>query len=166
MIPQHQLDALVAIRGANIAIIDLDNCISEDNWRWPLFDLHLPLPNDRYTRYHNACEGDAYQNADVIRDIARSHDLIVFTSRPEVVRSKTQRWLNRWRVPAVGVYMRPNDNHDSSTVLKRKMLLSLPSHLKPTFAIDDRHDILDMYASEGVNVVQQVIIHQPEVNHP
>lgn len=162
---EHSLPDVPGIE-TDVAVIDLDNCISEDKWRWPLFDLHLPIINDRYTRYHEACESDTYQNTHVIRDLARRHKLIVFTSRPESVRHKTQRWLNRWRVPVIGMFMRPNDNHEPSTILKRSMLLALPSHLKVRYAIDDRVDILDMYADEGVNTCQRVFIHEPEIKHP
>lgn len=148
-----------------ISVIDLDNCVSDDKWRWPLFDLHLERPNDRYARYHEACESDEYRHDNVIRTLARDTDLIVFTSRPECVRIKTNRWLNRWRVPFLGILMRPNDNHDPSVILKRKMLDALPKHFHVVRAIDDREDILDMYASNGIET-QQVIIHEPEVQHP
>lgn len=160
------LSVLAPTRETDIAVIDLDNCVSEDKLRWGMFDLHLPIINDRYQRYHEACESDAHQNADVVRELARHHKLIVFTSRPESVRVKTQRWLNRWRIPNIGLFMRPNNNHEPSVPLKRQMLLALPPHLKVRYAIDDREDILNMYAEEGVNTVRQVIIHQPEIKHP
>lgn len=169
--PEHSLSAVVAgsddpTSQLDVAIVDLDNCISDDKWRWNMFDMHLPLPNDRYSRYHDACESDAHANANVIRDLSRRYKLIVFTSRPECVRHKTQRWLNRWRIPNVGMFMRPNDNHEPSVPLKRQMLLALPHHIRPRYAIDDRVDILDMYADEGVSICQRVIINNPEHTHP
>lgn len=160
------LSVLTPERETDIAVIDLDNCISEDRWRWCMFDLHLPIINERYNRYHEACESDMYQNGDIIRELALRHKLIVFTSRPESVRIKTQRWLNRWRVPNIGLFMRPNDNHEPSVPLKRSMLRALPPHLKVRSAIDDRIDILDMYADEGVAQCRRVFIHEPEIVHP
>lgn len=152
----------------DVAIIDLDNCISDDKWRWSLFDLHRPIINERYERYHEACESDSYSNSDVIKSLARQFTLVAFTARPESVRIKTRRWLNRWRVPAAGLFMRPNDNHESSVNLKREMLneLRTDTGLKIFYAIDDRVDILDMYADEGVNICQRVFINEPEIAHP
>lgn len=164
--PEHSLAANAPERETDVAVVDLDNCISDDKWRWGMFDLHLPIINERYQRYHEACESDMHANDDVIRHLARQHKLIVFTSRPESVRIKTQRWLNRWRIPNIGLFMRPNDNHEPSVPLKRQMLLALPQHLKVRYAIDDRVDILNMYADEGVNTCQRVFINEPEIKHP
>lgn len=155
-------------RQNEVCVIDLDNCISDDKWRWPLFDLHLPLPNDRYVRYHDACDRDLYQNSFIIRELARRHrHLVVFTSRPESVRHKTESWLRKWKVPVTGLLMRPDNNHEPSTVLKCRMLTEwLDPQYKVITAIDDRVDILDMYADNGVNTCRRVFIHEPEIEHP
>jgi len=34
------------------------------------------------------------------------------------------------------------------------------------YAIDDRVDILDMYADEGVSICRRIFINEPEVIHP
>lgn len=150
------------------AAIDLDNCISDDKWRWPLFDLHKPVINERYTRYHEACDRDLHQNSFVLRELKRRYGrLIVFTSRPESVRHKTQRWLDKWNIPVTAMLMRPDDNHEPSTILKRRMLtewLDKDFHIR--HAIDDRVDILNMYSEEGVAIVQRVFINEPEIIHP
>ena len=160
------LDASNGKEEIPVAIIDLDNCFSNDKWRWPLFDLHLPVVNDRYQRYHEACESDTFENVSTLREMSAHHYLLPFTSRPESVRLKTQRWLNRYRIPNIGMFMRPNDNHEPSVPLKRAMLKALPPQFKVYMAVDDRHDILDMHVGEGVPRVMQVIINQPEVIHP
>ena len=157
---------LVLTGNHEYAIIDLDNCISDDKWRWPLFQLDLPVINERYQVYHDACEADLYQNSFVVRELAAKYKLLAFTARPESVRFKTQRWANRWRIPLNGLFMRPNNNHEGSIPLKRKMLLSLPHTANVRYAIDDRCDILGMYADEGVATCQRVFIHEPEIIHP
>lgn len=149
------------------AVIDLDNCISDDAWRMHLCELHHTAPNDRYHKYHAQCEGDLYRNSWIVRELARKYKaLFVFTSRPEEVRFKTQRWLNRWRVPVNGIIMRPTDNHEPSTVLKERMLKEmLDEKYKVRYAIDDREDILKMYADNGIQT-QKVFINHPEIIHP
>lgn len=150
-----------------VAFIDLDNCISDDKWRWCLFDLHLPAPNDRYWRYHDACDGDLHLNSHVIRELRGRYDLVVATSRPEVVRHKTHHWLRKWGIPSLQVFMRPNDNHDPSPILKRKMLeMAREQGFDVQYAIDDRSDILDMYADEGVRMCRRVFINPAENIHP
>lgn len=150
-----------------VAFVDLDNCISDDKWRWPLFDLHLPKPNDRYWRYHDACEGDLHDNAHVIRELSARYDLCVATSRPEVVRHKTHNWLRKWNINTLQVFMRPNDNHEPSTVLKKRMLdWAREQGFDVQCAIDDRSDILDMYADEGVRICRRVFINTTEITHP
>jgi hypothetical protein len=148
------------------AVIDLDNCVSDDKWRMSLCQLHHEQPNDRYWEYHAACDRDIMANRDVVKRLAENHALLVFTSRPEVVRTKTVIWLERWRLPVARIWMRPNDNQDPSTILKRKMLEEAREWFNVVHAIDDRVDILNMYAEAGVQTCQRVFIHEPEIIHP
>lgn len=150
------------------AIIDLDNCISDDAWRMHLCEMHHPKPNDRYWKYHDACHLDQHENSDIIREIAARHRILVFTSRPEIVRHKTESWLWKWRIPHEHLLMRPNDSHTPSVDLKREMLNHARSIIQSEIvhAIDDRLDILTMYEQEGIISVRQVLIHQPKVVHP
>lgn len=148
------------------AIIDLDNCISDEKWRQHLCQLDLFKPNDRYWAYHEACPRDTRQNAHVVEELARNYTLVVFTARPECVRRKTERWLKKWNVPYDLLCMRPNDNHEPSVPLKRQMLLTLPAEYDVQYAIDDRMDVLDMYADEGVRVCRRVSVNPMEIEHP
>ena len=150
-----------------VALIDLDNCISDDRWRWPMFDLHLPIVNERYQRYHAACEADLHDNSHVIQRLRYRYDLIVATSRPESVRHKTQLWLRKWNIPTKRIFMRPDDNHQPSPTLKAWMLdQAREEGFNVHYAIDDRADILDMYADEGVRICRRVFINNIENIHP
>lgn len=153
------------------AAVDLDNCIADDSWRWHLFELHLPLPNERYTRYHDACGLDVPDNLHVLAEIKRNrYKVIIFTSRPEAVRIKTEKWLMKWGINYEHLLMRPDDNHEPSTVLKRRMLCEMLPLIAPEYeiqlAIDDRMDILNMYQQEGVRICRRVFINEPEIQHP
>ena len=46
--------------------------------------------------------------------------------------------------------MRPNDNHEHSVELKRKLTLDLLKLFKVERAYDDRQDIIDMFTSLGI----------------
>lgn len=148
------------------AIIDLDNCVSNDKWRLPRIQHHHPRPNDRYWAYHDCCDQDLHDNKHVISRLRCNYRLLVFTSRPEAVRRKTEFWLYKWDIPYDELFMRPNDNHMPSVEMKRLMLSWVPDGYQIEHAIDDRHDILDMYRSQGIPSTQRVFIYEPEVIHP
>jgi hypothetical protein len=149
------------------AIIDLDNCVSDDRWRLPFIQLEKERPNDRYWTYHSYCDSDQPGNAHVIRELSERYDeLLVFTSRPETVREKTMSWLSANSIPHALLFMRPDDNHLPSVEMKRLMLSWLPGEYRIEHAIDDRHDILDMYRAEGIPSTRRVFIYEPELVHP
>lgn len=148
------------------AIIDLDNCVSNDQWRLPRIQNHHSRPNDRYWDYHDCCDQDLHENKHVITRLRYQYRLLVFTSRPEAVRRKTELWLAKWDIPHDILFMRPNDNHMPSVEMKKTMLGWLPAGYRIEHAIDDRHDILDMYRSQGIPSTQRVFIYEPEVIHP
>lgn len=150
-----------------VAIIDLDNCISNDKWRLPKIRFDKPRANDRYVDYHESCYMDIHENQSVIDTLRRRYRLVVFTARPEIVRTITEGWLRKWRIPYEALFMRPNDDHSPSVEMKKKMLGWLPAELSQVeHAIDDRHDILDMYRAMGVCSTQRVFIYEPEIKHP
>jgi hypothetical protein len=149
------------------AIIDLDNCVSNDQWRLNKIQLHHPKPNDRYWEYHEHCHLDPHGNRHVISQLRYSYRLLVFTSRPEIVRDKTERWLDENDIPYDLLFMRPDDNHMSSVDMKRLMLSWVPEgQYNIEHAIDDRHDILDMYRSQGIRQTRRVFIYEPELIYP
>lgn len=144
------------------AIIDLDNCISDDQWRLKYIEMHHEQPNDRYWEYHERCIGDVYLNRHIIDQLSETHCLLIFTSRPETVRFKTESWLNAARITYDLLYMRPIADHSPSVELKRQMLARLPADYQVEVAIDDRQDVLEMYRQQGISVAQRIFIYEPK----
>lgn len=144
-----------------IAIIDLDGCISDDRWRRHFIDEAAGNPDDKYKQYHAACGKDTPANLAVVRSLARRYTIVVFTARPIEHKEVTWEWLHKHNVPAQAMYMRPTGNHMTSVDLKQQMLLQLDEHVQ--FAIDDRSDVLEMYANNGVPICQRIFIPQEEV---
>jgi len=142
-------------------IVDLDNCVSDDHWRLELINLELPVINDRYKLYHEYCHLDTPgESRDYVLELAKRYKLIVFTSRPEAVRSKTLHWLEKWNIPTTQLFMRYDNDHRSSVLIKRTMLRMARQYhnCNVQFAIDDRQDILDMYLAEGVPSVKRIAL--------
>lgn len=148
------------------AIIDLDNCISGDQWRLKFIEPYHEKPNDRYWAYHNRCDEDSSCNLDLVRYLTSKYRLLVFTSRPETVRFKTENWLLKHSIHHDLMYMRPNTDHSTSVDLKRQMLSWLPAAYDVQVAIDDRQDVLDMYRQQGIQLTQRIFIHEQKEPQP
>jgi hypothetical protein len=129
-----------------IRILDLDNCICDDQWRlarinWRTDDLSL-----RYANYHKQCSFDEFKNRDLVQT---ADDIVIFTARPAEFRSRTETWLMMNKISPIRIMMRPDGDHRCSVELKKSMLLQLLKHEAKTVEIscayDDRQDIVDMY---------------------
>jgi hypothetical protein len=141
------------------AIIDLDNCISDDYWRLRFINEFAENNWFKYKSYHEYCHLDTYKNWKAIDEFTeRGRALIVFTARPKAVEAKTLHWLRARRIDAQFLYMRSNDDERPSCEVKRDFLHHLRenSNFDPLSAIDDHEDILSMYRQEGIPDVRLV----------
>lgn len=134
-----------------IRIVDLDNTIAEDDWRHWMIDPAAEDGEHKYHEYHLHCDGDKVKN----RHIVDESPVPVFfmTARPEYVRHKTATWLRDNNFSYKALIMRPNDNHEHSVELKRKLTLDLLKLFKVERAYDDRKDIIEMFQSLGIKGV-------------
>lgn len=130
----------------NIAIVDLDGCISDDRWRRGLI-----RPPD-YDAYHQLSGFDAACNRDIF--LCKDYEIAIFTARPFFYRTLTREWLKRQGVPFRWLYMRHDGVLDHSAILKDAFLRHfLRNHKKGgqiVAAFDDRADVLKMYAKYGI----------------
>lgn len=135
-------------------IVDLDNCISKDDWRYK-FILHQKSDMfARYKDYHLLAGFDEPRNLDLILD----REIIVFTARPVYFRPITELWLEKHvaRYANIAALLMRNDNdHRPSAVLKHAMLLQLKAFWgielsEIQWAIDDREDVVEMYNRMGL----------------
>ena len=132
----------------NIAIWDLDNCLSDDGWRIPYIDWHKPLEH-RWNNYHRLCFRDAPANH---AEFGRAADLglspMFFTGRPASTRALTMAWLScHFDIRSPMLLMRANDDHRPSVDVKLELLTGALQRVKgrPRVAYDDKPDIVQMY---------------------
>lgn len=133
-------------------ILDLDGCIADDRRRRKLI-LEETAPNP-WTEYHADCEFDPVMNRHILFLGSRFRP-IIFTSRPESTRKRTERWLlHSARLRVEKIFMRPDGCRKSSRELKAQFLEDfLASGIRPddiAFAVDDREDVLAVYESMGI----------------
>lgn len=147
-----------------IAVIDLDNCISDEGWRH-----HHAISNaeHHWDHYHRECYRDRPANLHIVKQlVTNGYEIVVFTARPTYYMDETVSWLNEHSINFKRLYMRPMHNFESSVAVKKLMLDQLRAEFGQDcvkVALDDRLDILEMYADSGVPVCWRVFIHPPEV---
>lgn len=133
-----------------VAIFDLDGCISDDRHRRKLSD------ESSFTAYHSLATKDKAAHVALARRWAEVADKVVFlTGRPERFRQDTMEWIDReLALPhRYGLYMRPEDNHQSQVNVKGELFAQMMAELKSPdvmAAFDDREDIIAKYRSIGI----------------
>ena len=141
-------------------ILDLDNCISDDEWRVPAIEWEQTDFVKRFHEYHLHAAHDRIGNSHLF---AGSPPIIIITGRPFAYWKLTVRWLHRHLVPYVGLYMRPYGGEGTSAPDLKRYLLHRFFHSTGATpddiicAYDDRADIVDMYREEGLNAAQAFI---------
>jgi hypothetical protein len=142
-----------------IRILDLDNCVSDDEWRIPQIDWNAPNGLKRYHKYHTLSVHDEVGNRDLLET---SESIFIFTARANIYRGITIDWLDRKRINAKMLLMRSDHDERGSVDVKRAMLeLLLVGARIPlehiTSAFDDRQDVVDMYKSLGIKAEVRAI---------
>ncbi len=131
-------------------ILDLDNCIADDSWRIPLID-GTKKGHERFSEYHHRALDDVAANHELFRC---PYKIVIFTSRPNYFRARTNWWLKRNGIEAVALFMRDAPDHRGSVEVKEEMLdrfLHMGHRLGDIeSAYDDRQNVVDMFLRAGV----------------
>jgi hypothetical protein len=86
---------------------------------------------------------------ELARTYAQGHDLAYLTGRPERTRALTEAWLDRHRLPAGTVYMRPDRDHRAARLFKVEMLRTLARQRTITVVVDDDPAVIDAVNAAG-----------------
>lgn len=116
-------------------------------------------PRKDFTSFHNAslfCPPVPH-----VRAMARSYQraglaILVVTARDERFERVTRDWLHKHRVPYAALYMRPWGDQRRDHEVKREILARITDAYRPTLAIDDREDILAVWAEAGIRTYKVV----------
>ena len=138
-----------------LRIFDLDNTISDDQWRMANIKHKEKNLFEKYDLYHKSSAWDRIENVSLLH---QGGEVIIFTSRPETYRDITDAWLKKNGVVYDYMFMRPEGNIQGSRVLKASLLsrllaLELVDNIEDITAYDDRKDVIDMYKSKGIKAV-------------
>jgi hypothetical protein len=135
-----------------IILCDVDNVLSDDNWRVQFIKWGHPDPHWRFHDYHAAAMLDSAANLHLLNhDGAR---VFLLTAMPEYYAHFRESWLRQYGVRYERVMYRPKDDHRNSVELKRAMVQQLRAEGIPLWecvaAYDDRQGVVRMYIEEGL----------------
>lgn len=145
-----------------IVVVDLDNCISEDQWRHSLIDLSKPFTDImRWHVYHMRAIYDPLGNAHLLRT---PHKIVICTGRPARYRDVTMKWLAKYKILPQAVLMREDHDYRPAVASKIDLLQSylLQTNHQVMHAYDDRLDIITAYREMGLKATH-TWIHPMEV---
>lgn len=145
-----------------IFVLDMDGCISDDRARRHLIDDHAATPEEKYDAYHRASMDDPpiQGNIRLAKELSKTAMPVVITSRSEVAREETEKWLvNHAPFRVDHVLMRPLGNHDPSIILKPALLQDWVAGLGHTsvditLCLDDREDVLAAWRDLGLRAIR------------
>lgn len=144
-------------------ILDIDNCISDDEWRIHLIRPGNLTPFQKYDLYHKLSAFDSIKNKHLFENVPFD-EIYIFTAMPEIYAETRLKWLTRNGVHFNTMFMRRENDHSPSVKLKEDMLFALLEDGidKSTItAYDDKKEVIAMYRRNGVRA-RQVSIHKKE----
>lgn len=160
-------------------IVDLDNCISDDEWRLHMIRGESEPDNfQRYREYHENC-GDDVCRMSTDRHNGRGevtlpsvyelmtsgdYDVVIITARPVEYSDLTEEWLLRNGIEYTHLLMRQKGDFRSSIMVKFDAIVKTEDLLIEDIeiAMDDRLDILNMYSQFGIPIRHVQINHRPQ----
>jgi len=148
-------------------ILDLDNTISDDLWRYGMIEWHREDHIQRYETYHLFSTFDDLGNKHLLED--KSKKIIILTARPEPFRENTEYWLHIRGIHPVLMMMRQPYEFERSKELKISQLIKAKEILGITnedihSAYDDREDVVEAYKAHGINAYT-VCINDSDLYH-
>jgi uncharacterized HAD superfamily protein len=135
-----------------IVIVDMDGTLADVRHR-----LHY-IKGPGKKNWKRFFEGQVHdrpvpQIAQQVRGLAKDHEIVIVTGRPENYRSGTEVWLRKYEIPFSRMYMRRKGDHRPDYVVKSEILRNIgPEHVVTAF--EDRQPVGDMYRRQGIKVIE------------
>jgi len=143
-------------------IVDIDNCISEDNWRVKYINSYYDNNNlfDKFHKYHSLSAFDiSHQFPQYAEHILNNETIVFVTSRPEFYRFTTEYWLDVNGYEYDYLFMRQKGCDLSSADYKSRLVRWIKADFREeiTMCYDDRIDVLESYRKLGLKTTRIAI---------
>lgn len=134
-----------------IVVVDMDGTLADVRHR--LHFIKEPGKKD-WKRFFEGQVDDKPFPAIVqrVRALARDHEIVIVTGRPEQYRGGTETWLKKFNIPVSRIYMRPPGDHRPDYIVKGEILRKLGPE-RVSIAFEDRRPVCEVYRRAGVRVI-------------
>lgn len=135
-----------------------------------IFDIDGTLANITHRRYHvekKPTDWPAFQKLahldtcfEPVAVVARSmgsmaHRIILCSGRIEEERPLTERWLLKYQIPYIALYMRASKDYRADDVIKEEILARMRADgFRPELVFDDRDRVVAMWRRNGIICAQ------------
>lgn len=135
-----------------VVIVDMDGTIADATRREREFLLQ---PVKDWPGFFRDMENDPPIQSvlDHVHKLAKTHDIVILTGRPERYRHETESWLERHNIRPAMLLMRPHGDSRPDYIAKPELLRRLAGR-DLVLALDDRGPVCDEYRKRGIRVMQ------------
>jgi uncharacterized HAD superfamily protein len=132
-----------------LAVFDIDGVVADVRHR-----LHHIEGHRNWRAFFAAARGDALlpEGARLVSDLARQHDIVWLTGRPDWLRDVTTAWLTKHGLPADELHLRPAGDFRPAVRYKLQRLHELAARDIAAF-IDDDEVVVDAAVRAGFPAV-------------
>lgn len=137
-------------------VVDLDGTLANCDWRLH----HVKNKPKNWKAFFDGIPNDPpiIGMIELVRSwqLSPSNKQVIYcTARPEKYRRETLIWLDKHFISSQYLYMRPATDFSPSAECKKHLLNQIRADgFNPTMVIDDDQSVCDMFAQEGLVVLQ------------
>jgi len=134
-------------------IVDLDGTLADIRVRLK----HLQGARKDWKSFNKTIETDELHEwcREILLRFCYDHKIIVVSGRTDELKTQTEQWLNKFKVPFDFLFMRSRQDFRSDNLIKLEIY---EQHIKDKFHIlfvlDDRQKVVDMWRAQGLVVLQ------------
>jgi hypothetical protein len=128
-----------------LAVFDIDGVVADVRHR-----LHYLGRPHQWSKFFRAARHDTLlpEGAALVADLAREHDIVWLTGRPDWLRRTTLDWFARYELPGTELHMRPDGDYRPARAFKLGVLRRLAPRGIAAFVDDDR-EVVDAALAAG-----------------
>ena len=133
-----------------VAVFDIDGVVADVRHR-----LHFLHGRHAWHAFFEDAADDPLlpEGAALVADLAREHDIVWLTGRPDWLRRVTTTWLLQHDLPCDELHMRPGGDFRPARYYKLDVLRTIASKRRVAALIDDDAEVIDAAVAAGFPAV-------------
>ena len=130
-----------------IAVFDIDGVLADPAHRQHFLDER---PRN-WGAFFAAVDQDSVLARGVarLREVARDHEVVLVSGRPERTRSDTEDWLRRHGIAYVGLLLRRDGDYRPAPTLKSELIVSIGDPEEVALVVDDDEAVIASLTALG-----------------